>query len=486
MNRILALSLMILSLTIKPSSTYASHALAAEISYVCLSSNSYLVTYTFYRDCNGIPVPPTMSIVVTNDCGLTNPPAILASPTVSSPTLVSPVCSTATTTCAGGPSLGVEKWVYVAVVNLPGPCHSWMFSHSENARNASITTITGSGADDLYVAAMVNNESNICNNSPTFEYDPQLILCVGQRNCIPSSVIEQDGDSLTFQLTQPKNGPNPSDTVEYYPGYSYQSPVLSIPPVSIDSIGKICATPTQLDVSILALKINEFRNGILIGQVVRDFQVNVVTCNNLLPDLSGINGGPGYSGDICLGDSLCFYINSFDPDVSNTTYLTWDGSIPGASFITSSGARDTAFFCWTPTAADTSDNPHCFEVTVSDDNCPYIGSVRKSICLTVLPNSPNCSTVSIPSVMDAHKDMNVYPIPATSQIHFDFNIENPQNLGYRLSIYSISGALILDIPVIETQLMLGTDKLCSPGLFQACLRDRNNMLVDRKRIVVVP
>ena len=40
--------------------------------------------------------------------------------------------------------------------------------------------------------------------------------------------------------------------------------------------GEFCIWPSQLDVTLIAILVNEFRNGILIGQVERDFSLLAV------------------------------------------------------------------------------------------------------------------------------------------------------------------------------------------------------------------
>jgi len=362
----------------------ASHAMGADITYTCIGNNQYLVTMSFYRDCFGIPAPPQMSLNFSNDCGLPNPATVQLQPTPGSPTQISPLCPSATSTCNGGTFTGIEEWIYTGVVTLTGPCANWQIAHSENARNAAITTITGGGSDDLYVYSTINNTNNICNNSPVFSNRPVPFACLGQRFCFNHGAFDPDGDSLSYQIITPRNGPLASDTVTYLPGYSATQPVLSVPPMSFNPLtGDFCMTPTQLDVTVLAIVVNEWRNGVLIGQVERDIQVTVLNCNNFLPSITGMNGTPQFNASVCAGNELCFYIASIDPDAPNQTFITWDGSIPGATLTTTGGQRDSAMFCWTPTAAQISTTPYCFTVTVSDNSCPYIGIQVYSFCITV-------------------------------------------------------------------------------------------------------
>ncbi|MBK8587412.1 MAG: hypothetical protein IPN88_19230 [Bacteroidetes bacterium] len=59
------------------------------------------------------------------------------------------------------------------------------------------------------------------------------------------------------------------------------------------------------------------------------------------------------------GWQFCFNISSGDANSTQNTFIDWDYSIPGATFTTYPGTRETATFCWTPTSAQISSNPYC-------------------------------------------------------------------------------------------------------------------------------
>ncbi len=377
--------------------------MGSDITYRCLGPGSqpgssvYEISFSFYRDCSGINVSPfTGEIDITNTCGLTNPNLTLTP--IGPPTQITPICPTAQSTCNGGSYTGIEEWIYRGTVELPGECVNWTFSHSESARNNAITTISGAGGDILYVYSTVNNTNGMCDNSPTFSNKPVPFSCVGQRFCFNHGAYDVEGDSLVYQLITPRTGPDPNDTVDYLPNYSTFQPIISSPPMTFNSAtGDFCMNPTQADVTVLAVLVSEYRNGILIGQVERDIQLTVNPCSNILPSLTGINGAPLFNINACADNQLCFYIGSLDPDASNNTTITWDQSIPGATFTPQGGHRDTAVFCWTPAKSDISATPYCFTATVTDDNCPYIGVQVYAYCIKVkgvIPDAGPDQTIS--------------------------------------------------------------------------------------------
>ncbi|MBP6335185.1 MAG: PKD domain-containing protein, partial [Bacteroidia bacterium] len=360
----------------------ASHAMGADLTYECLGGNQYRITYSFYRDCSGIPAPSTVSVNYTSSCfGGGN---VLLSPDPSQPTQVLATCPTAATTCNGGSYTGIEEWIYTGIVTLPGPCADWTFDYGECCRNTAITTLDNPSSNNLYVYSLLNNLAAPCNNSPTFANNPVPFTCVGQSFCFNHGASDADGDSLVYSLITPLS--SLGVPVTYDPPYSTSQPVISNPNVPLTfnpATGDICMFPIQADVTVFAVLVSEYRNGVLIGQVERDIQLTVQACTNRIPSLTGINGFPLFSKTICANTPFSFWIASIDPDAPQTTRITWDFGIPGATLTTTLSQRDTAVFNWTPTTADISTTAYCFTATVTDDNCPYLGSQVKSYCFTV-------------------------------------------------------------------------------------------------------
>ena len=142
-------------------------------------------------------------------------------------------------------------------------------------------------------------------------------------------------------------------------------------------------TPTQLEVTIFAVLVTEWRNGVKVGEIRRDIQIRTITCNNNNPFLNGINNTGSYNMDHCIGTPATFNIPSFDNDAGDNVTLTWNNAIPGATFNPGTGANPQATFTWNPTIADVSSTPYCFTVTAADDNCPILGTQSYSFCITV-------------------------------------------------------------------------------------------------------
>ena len=363
-----------------PGSIRASHSMGSDLTYRCLGGNTYEITLSFYRDCAGIPADQSATIDFTSSCFPDAYAILNLIPNTGRE--ITPLCPSQVSTCNGGTFTGIQEYIYRGIVTLPGPCADWTMSYNLCCRNSAITNIDFPGSTQIYVFATLNNVITPCNNSPTFSNLPVPFVCLGQQYCYNHGAYDIDGDSLVYTVITPYD--SPGLPVQYNGTFSPIRPLSSNPPMTFNSrTGDICMTPTSLEVTVMAVLVQEYRNGVLIGSVERDIQVTVIDCNNQLPAVSGINGTNSFAASVCAGSQLCFTIQSSDVNASQNTTISWDQSIPDATFTVIPGNRESASFCWTPTVADISSNPYCFTVVVKDDNCPFIGSQVFSYCITV-------------------------------------------------------------------------------------------------------
>jgi len=361
----------------------ATHIAGADLTYDCLGNNQYEIELVLYRDCEGIQVDQTHDINVSSQ-NLNQDFDITISQIPNTGQEITNPCSSAPTTCQGGQATGIQKYVYRETITLPQAATDWTFSFRRRARNNAITTLDlttnsqgatyqpGTTGPYTYVEAKLNNVDGNCNTSPDFSNEPITFFCVNQNSTYNQGVNDPDGDSIVYSLIPPKD--NANATVVYNAPFSFNNPLNGSPSLTIDqNTGDLNVTPTSQEVSVLAVKVEEYRNGKLIGSVIRDIQVYVNSCQNNLPSASGIDSTSSYSTSVCAGDQVSFDIYSADDDNSQDVTMTWNQGIPGGSFSTTGGSRPVGTFTWTPSASDISNNPHSFTVTVQDDACPTNG-----------------------------------------------------------------------------------------------------------------
>lgn len=444
----------------------ASHIFGGEIYYRCLGNNDYEITTIIYRNCDGINLT-TIYFELTNQCGYPTQTFGFGS---SGPVDLNLTCPTAISMCNGGSYSGIEKHTDTRTIHLPGDCSEWKLGGGELAFNSAFTTIVQNNSDLRYVECLINNTNGICNESPHPLTDPFTKFTVNQRMVLPYSVEDFENDSLYFELVTPKMGPNPEDTVTYLPGYSYLQPLICSAPVSIDhSTGLIEAVPSAIDYSIYAVKISEYRNGVLIGYTLRDMSIEVINSLNIPPTLSGIQGVPVYNKDIEIGQNNCFFITGTDS--ANNTELIVNNTIPGLTYTNSGGSIDTLFFCWNPIPADTLNNPHHLSITVINDACPYILSDTRDFYFNVIPPSVGIEK----NISD---NISIVPNPFSDQLNISIN----ENRNYDLYMYDLQGKLILKQKVNSGNTSVKTDKI-SNGFYMISIIDPDGKIHIRKKLV---
>lgn len=373
----------------------ASHIMGGNISYVCLGNGKYAVNLYLYRDCNGISFGSQESVTFTSStCGTQNVNLVNVGGGIDR----TPLCPGEQSACGTGTGLlGVEEWLYRGTVTLPVNCGSdWVITWSQCCRNGAITTLNNPASAGTFIDAKLNNTAAVsCNSSPAFNSNPTFYLCANQENRYSNSAIDQEGDSLVYSFINCRTAA--ATTVTYNAGLSGSNPlVASIQTVNAQT-GQIIIKPTTAQVGVICLQVQEYRNNVKIGEIVRDLQFTVTNCQgNTLPILSGVNGTAdstgttgSYSVFACVGDEVDFKIKGFDAQAvpsaqQQNLSISWNYGIQGSSFIVDYNLPyPVAEFKWTPTQADIGQN--VFFVEAKDDACPFNGSNVYSYTVNVLP-----------------------------------------------------------------------------------------------------
>jgi hypothetical protein len=366
----------------------ATHAMGADLTYECLGANQYRLTLKLYRDCNGVQAPNFVNLGAIG-CNVT------AGLGLQSSQVVTPVCPNGPDACSGTGPYGVEEYIYSGVVTLPGGCNNVRFGYGLCCRNDAIATLNGPGSQSMYVETLINRQAPFapnCNSSPVFNNIPTPYTCVGQPVSFNHGVTDPEGDVLVFSLANCKE--TAGGNVNYAGGFNGANPLSTSGGVAIDpATGTITFTPTAIQVAVICVRVEEYRNGTKIGETVRDMQFNVLNCSNFLPLSSGIDGtvdGGGPSGSftttVCSGEFVCFDIATFDQN-NDILNVTWNNGIPGADFTVSNQntTNPTANFCWVTGIDDVGSS--FFTITIQDDNCPLSGSATYDYEVIVLGNS---------------------------------------------------------------------------------------------------
>lgn len=383
--------------------SYASHYAGGDLTYTCLGGNTYLITYTFYRDCSGVAAPSLISTTfICSSNAAFNFTQILVRVTGTGQEITHG-CSSVPTKCNNGNNYGIQEYVYQSTVTL-APCNSWQMHYTSGARNP-ISTISSGGS--WYNMATLNNYSAPCNSSPIFNNTPVAVVCNNQHFCFSQGAFDVDGDSLVYSF-YPVMMTSPTTSVTYISPWSYTNFLTAVTPpgITIDSTtGDICFTATTNLTTVYGVKVEEYRTigstAVLIGTIYRDVQLRVISCGgNHIPVLSGIDtslnksyspNDTTYYIEQCLSiDPITFNIYGFDADTFNPISsghperfsISWNNGIQGASFVPHHNGTDSAYatFSWTPSSYYVN-KKKCFTTTIMDEACAYNALQTFTYCI---------------------------------------------------------------------------------------------------------
>jgi hypothetical protein len=376
--------LVIFSLGIIPS-LFASHIVGLEMSFECLNpaTRQYRFTVSYAEVCPSSLTGMSQTLTfeaLTGGCANFTATATQVGAGVDQR---QQICATQVTNCSGGTFASVMRYTLQVDVTLPPGCN-WRVSTGNCCRANAITNLTTPGSYGNYIEITIDQNTTMCNNSPTFASQPVLYACAGQVTSYNHGTIDVDGDSLVYQLIDPRDYISPYPNVPFIAGLSATTPLLLAPATSFGfntQTGQMTFTPQAgtNQIAIVVVQIFEYRNGVLIGSYIRELQITVSnTCTNNNPATSPVNniGGSSLNGNTfstCPGNVMNFQITATDPDVGQILTATHNiaTNLPGATVLTVGTNPLTLNVTWPVPLAPLPF--YTFTVTFSDNACPIQG-----------------------------------------------------------------------------------------------------------------
>lgn len=131
------------------------------------------------------------------------------------------------------------------------------------------------------------------NSSAVFKNYPPQIICMNNPLTYDHSATDPDGDSLTYEFCEALEGttadqikptvasPPPYDEpVQYYPPNTAANPMPGFPPIQVDPLtGLVTGVPNKIGRFLVSVCCHEWRNGVMINTVHREFQFVVTDCS---------------------------------------------------------------------------------------------------------------------------------------------------------------------------------------------------------------
>jgi gliding motility-associated-like protein len=360
--------------------TRASHIVGGELYYDALGNDQYRITLKLYRDCRSSCTecaefgdPEYINIYdaagnLLSQKGMPFPGKQNIVPVITNP-------------CLQPVDVCTELAIYTTVVTLPPVQGGYDIWYQRCCRSKSIVNIVqDQGA--TYAVHIPGTEVNGINSSPRFNNAPPIFICNNAPLVFNNSATDPDGDQLVYSLVAPFDGatsscpapspgapagcstePTPHGDLIYNPPFSPTNPMndpLDAGVMKIDSFsGVLTCVPNVQAPLVVGVQVQEFRNGVLLSTVTRDFQFNVVQCNIPIVQIPALdidpNTGSGYYYINCRDSTINFNPTVFNPEPKNVPLnFHWDFGIPGRNDDTSNLAKPS--FTYTDTGT--------YEVTV--------------------------------------------------------------------------------------------------------------------------
>jgi gliding motility-associated-like protein len=392
--------------------TYATHIVGGSLDLTRVgTTNAYVIKLRVLRDCfNGqaeFDVPATVGMfdkATNQQVRIFN----LRNPVVTNLGIVGPGC-------APIPSACTEVGTYTETITLnPNTLRSaagYYFVYMRCCRNKIIVNINQ--PEDAAITIYTEIPPlNIINSTPRFNNNPFTFLCTNNLFTYNFDFTDPDGDSLVYSLVTPLNGPltrnqpitsspssGPYSDITWGPGYSQNTQVQGNPGLAIGrNSGEIEMNPLASGVHVAAIKVEEFRFGVKLGEVRLELQFTIVNCPaNPTPTITIKNesGQPVFANNITViaPQSVCIDIEGTDP--TDSIYMT----VSSPSFTDSTkktiptitqknvaaNVKGTTRLCWETICEYTEANKIQLTIDIKDNGCPLPRKTRRIFTINVLP-----------------------------------------------------------------------------------------------------
>ena len=353
---------------------YAAHIVGGEMTYICLGpdlNNPGSMRYEFsmivYRDCagggasfDGLPnafADTHISVYrgdgnnfVLVDVGGPEGAIMPGGPNITR------IEGGVNNPCVVIPSdLCVEKGIYSFEQSFPIIDETYYLIYQRCCRNNTINNIIDpQDAGSTYTISISPKAQLECNTTPVYNSFPEILICVDEPLNFDHSATDIDGDQLVYRFCSPLSGgsmnqvaPDPEspppfeEVIFQLPTYSANKPLGGSPEVTIDPFtGLITGTPNIQGQHVVAICVDEFRDGELLSTVQRDFQFNITVCENLVnASIAGsVSSGETYFVTSCADTTVTIVNTSFDE--ANIDEYLWEFDIPGSTQPLSWSERD--------------------------------------------------------------------------------------------------------------------------------------------------
>jgi gliding motility-associated-like protein len=339
---------------------HATHIVGGNIAVEWVSGNNFRVTLTFFKDCRIVSAPDTIiGFDAIIGCGVYDKVSNSLQQSFLM-TLLSKDTLQLGDTCFTPPNLCVVRGIYSSIISIQDNPNGYYIAWQRCCRNHIIINIQNPGAAGMVFYSEIPNPV-LHDNTPVFGSYPNAYFCINQVNNPSFACSDADGDSLVYSLITPLNGYTDTTNTGAYPPavldsgpyppvvwettYDITNMVGGNPPMTIDPhTGIITAQPSNLGIYVFAVRVEEYRNGVKIGEVRRDIQYQVLPCltftapiftSPVTTSITDVSSDTSYT--IVAGDLLSIDLTVTSSNQNDSVFLygsseLFSSPLPGMSY----------------------------------------------------------------------------------------------------------------------------------------------------------
>lgn len=293
----------------------------------------------------------------------------------------------------------VKRNFYVGEHTFPGRATYHMYFTDPN-RIDGIKNISNSIMIKFHVQTtftFLSGQFQGSNSSAILLQPPIDFACVGKRFIHNPNAYDPDGDSLAYELIMPLE-----DVQEEVPGYVFPDRIRSGPgnrlTLNEETGDLVWDAPQEPGEYNVAIKILEYRGGILLNSIIRDMQIFVESCTDSPPEIE-------IPEEICVvaGDKITLDVRATDPDVPTQRLSLsalggpFEVDVSPATFSIDGRYRDQPVlgtFSWQTTCEHIAEHPYTVVFKATDDlfDTTGLASLKTLLIKVVGPAPTNLTT----------------------------------------------------------------------------------------------
>jgi hypothetical protein len=344
----------------------------------------------------------------------------------------------------------VQKNTYVGTHNYPS-IGSYLMSVKDPNRNDNIININNGMSINVpfYLEAkLLINTLSSSNNSVQYLAPPIVEAEVGIPFRYNVSGFDPDGDVLIYDLVSPKQ-----DVGQVVPNYFIPNTV------SVDFLSGEFTwfTPQVVGFYAFTVRVQEYRNNVLVGTTIVDYQLNVI------PPVSNFQWGGNNNWSVDSTGDYSYTLQPNTPIQLNLSYADNGTNVSLEAFsetlnsnntatqtnYTINSTKDSIHYQWTPTSSEVRCAPY---VVTFRGHSNYTGRLDRDLTVKIFVRdntTSNCDTLlnqlSVPIQKISTKETTVSTTvtPNPFQEECIFQIQSEKTIEeVQLSIFNSFGTLI--------------------------------------------